>query len=236
MIRFFRQIRYDLMSKGKTSKYLKYAIGEILLVVIGILIALQINNWNEDRKAATFEREILSQIKINLEKDFAALTSFSANGIQAITSSNKILEVPEGSEHDSLKYWLGDVIQFDRFQPLTNAYEVLKSKGIDLITNKELRFMLGSYYDDRAKFINRAIEDVEASFMNEWLPLTRKYIIDLKFKEYVVLNDYSPFTKPNEIRNTLIMNRDNWGGSVEYMEEGLLLIEKIIGMIDAELE
>ena len=47
MIKFFRKIRYDLMEKNKTGKYLKYAIGEIVLVVIGILIALQINNWNE---------------------------------------------------------------------------------------------------------------------------------------------------------------------------------------------
>ena len=46
MIKFFRKIRYNLMSENNTGKYLKYAIGEILLVVIGILIALQINNWN----------------------------------------------------------------------------------------------------------------------------------------------------------------------------------------------
>ena len=50
MIKFFRKIRYDLMKQNKMSKYFKYAIGEIILVVIGILIALQINNWNEDRK------------------------------------------------------------------------------------------------------------------------------------------------------------------------------------------
>ena len=50
MIKIFRKIRYDLMKKNKTGKYLKYAIGEIVLVVIGILIALQINNWNENKK------------------------------------------------------------------------------------------------------------------------------------------------------------------------------------------
>ncbi|MFT6699485.1 MAG: hypothetical protein ACJAVD_000984, partial [Porticoccaceae bacterium] len=49
MIKFFRKIRYDLMEKNKTGKYLKYAIGEILLVVIGILFALQINNWNNNK-------------------------------------------------------------------------------------------------------------------------------------------------------------------------------------------
>lgn len=50
MINFFKKIRQDLLMENKTGKYLKYAIGEILLVVIGILIALQANNWNEDRK------------------------------------------------------------------------------------------------------------------------------------------------------------------------------------------
>ena len=51
MIKFFRSIRKTLLSEGKKSKYFKYAIGEIVLVVIGILIALQINNWNENRKS-----------------------------------------------------------------------------------------------------------------------------------------------------------------------------------------
>jgi hypothetical protein len=50
MIKFFRKIRYDLMEKNETGKYLKYAIGEIILVVIGILVALQINTWNEQKK------------------------------------------------------------------------------------------------------------------------------------------------------------------------------------------
>ena len=50
MIKFFRKIRRKLLTENKISKYLLYAIGEIILVVIGILIALQVNNWNEDRK------------------------------------------------------------------------------------------------------------------------------------------------------------------------------------------
>lgn len=66
MFKFFRKIRYELMETGKTGKYLKYAIGEIVLVVIGILIALQINNWNEQRKIRIAEQEILQNLKNEL--------------------------------------------------------------------------------------------------------------------------------------------------------------------------
>ena len=63
MIKFFRHIRKSLLMKNKTSQYFKYAIGEIVLVVIGILIALQINNWNENRKAVENERILLQKLK-----------------------------------------------------------------------------------------------------------------------------------------------------------------------------
>lgn len=62
MIKFFRKIRYDLMEKNKTGKYFKYAIGEIVLVVIGILIAVSINNWNQERQLKNEEKVILKNI------------------------------------------------------------------------------------------------------------------------------------------------------------------------------
>ena len=69
MIKFFRKIRQNLINEGKTTRYFKYAIGEIVLVVIGILIALQINNWNEARKATTQEITLLKNIQQDIELD-----------------------------------------------------------------------------------------------------------------------------------------------------------------------
>ena len=91
MIKFFRKIRYNLMEQNKTAKYLKYAIGEIILVVIGILIALQINNWNENRKSDIFENEILTQIRANLIKDKSVLADYINNAELATASIDKIL-------------------------------------------------------------------------------------------------------------------------------------------------
>ena len=73
MIKFFRKIRYDLMKKNKTGKYIKYAIGEIILVVIGILIALQINNWNDYRKAVQDSKVYLKDMREDLAIDTAYL-------------------------------------------------------------------------------------------------------------------------------------------------------------------
>ncbi|MEJ2585524.1 MAG: DUF6090 family protein [Robiginitalea sp.] len=80
MLRFFRQIRQRLLTDSKFNKYLLYAVGEILLVVIGILIALQINNWNEERKAREREQQLL----ISLSEDFKSNLVSLENSIQVI--------------------------------------------------------------------------------------------------------------------------------------------------------
>ena len=75
MIKFFRQIRQSLIMENKTSKYFKYAIGEIILVVIGILIALQINNWNDDKKINNLKLLQLESIEQDLKKDVSMIKS-----------------------------------------------------------------------------------------------------------------------------------------------------------------
>jgi len=79
MIKFFRKIRYDLMDKNKTGKYFKYAIGEIILVVIGILIALQINNWNENRKNHKKLTRYLYGTLGNFKSDLEGVTYYIDN-------------------------------------------------------------------------------------------------------------------------------------------------------------
>ena len=75
MIKFFRKIRYELMEKNKTGKYFKYAIGEIVLVVIGILIALQLNNLNEERKNARDLRPALQALQSEIQENIFYLNT-----------------------------------------------------------------------------------------------------------------------------------------------------------------
>ena len=73
MIKIFRTIRFQHMKHHQTAKYLKYALGEIILVVIGILIALQINNWNEHRKLQNSIQQVYSMIKTDLQSDIKTI-------------------------------------------------------------------------------------------------------------------------------------------------------------------
>ena len=79
MLHFFRKIRRDLIDNSKSYKYFKYAIGEIVLVVLGILIALQINNWNENRNISKIELALLANLKNDINGDilrFQRMDSF----------------------------------------------------------------------------------------------------------------------------------------------------------------
>ena len=124
---------------------------------------------------------------------------------------------------------------FDRFQPLTNAYEVLKSKGLDQVKNKQLRFLLGSYYDDEANRAIKSIEDVEETFKTDWIPIIREEVLDIKFKSYVILRDIKLFSEESMARNILRINRDNFNGGKNTIDGTIKTIDKIQDIITKSL-
>ena len=109
MLAFFRRIRQSLLSEIKFSSYLLYAIGEILLVVIGILIALSINNWNQDRIERKIEKKLLAELFENLEFNEKNLGSDIAEEYKSINSINQVLEILNNRlpYHDSMDYHFG---------------------------------------------------------------------------------------------------------------------------------
>ena len=149
MIKFFRKIRYDLMEQNKTGKYFKYAIGEIILVMIGILLALQVNNWNEDRKERTSEQKILNEILIDLEfaqKDLIRDIDINKRNLQA--SKNLIqLILNRKNKGDSIIKYMNNAFYATQFYPRTAGYQSLESKGLDLIRNDSLRKTIINLFD-----------------------------------------------------------------------------------------
>lgn len=187
MIKFFRKIRYNLMETGKTSNYFKYAIGEIILVVIGILIALQINNWNENRIRSNEELNILKALKTGLETDLEDLR-FNVNSMQkSIRFADKVIKSMEEDQayHDSIPDEIGIAMLPVKFLYSTSAFETLKSKGIDLVSNPKLRDAIVEVYDSSYNFFietEKAITlDVAERGLIELFPrhFKESYVFDL---------------------------------------------------------
>ena len=113
MIKFFRQIRKSLLMEnpptGKVGRYFKYAIGEIVLVVIGILIALQINNWNEDNKNKTTEKVFINNLTIDLKRDIEVLKWLITYNKLKLSRIDSLLEysnknINDMPDHNQLYY------------------------------------------------------------------------------------------------------------------------------------
>lgn len=155
MIKFFRLIRQRLLLEGKTGKYLQYAIGEIFLVVIGILIALQVNNWNEGTKERKSEIAILQEIRNNLKFDLVDFESNITNLQNKSTSSRSLLEAFDDNlpYDDSLGYFFFYLKTYPHFSHKSNGYNLLQSKGVDIIQNDTLRKQITDLYEDRYQYL-----------------------------------------------------------------------------------
>ena len=153
MIKFFRKIRQNVLSEGKTGKYLKYAVGEIVLVVIGILIALQINSWNEEYKLGKQEVKYLTEIKNNLLIDQqSVVNSINLNNRKIATiDSLMILLSNSDKSSDYMEYLASNTLLltvFPTFEPVKVAFDnMISSHSIAIIKNEELRLNLSTYYN-----------------------------------------------------------------------------------------
>ncbi len=119
MIKLFRNIRKSLLAEGKTSKYLKYAIGEIILVVIGILIALQINNWNENQKLKKEEIKLLHALEKEIESNITSLDTTIKDNDDILKISARLLS--EGLLNPNYNSNPAEIIQSLGYN--TNKYE-----------------------------------------------------------------------------------------------------------------
>jgi len=142
MLTFFRRIRKGLLDGGSTSKYLIYAIGEIALVVIGILIALQINNWNESRKDRVKEKEVLEDLYENLTLNSRLLEEYLNEYNEFNLSSEIILSAIDNklpySDTLQVHFHRSRMLNFRGFLP-KSGFESLKNSGFDLLTFESLK-------------------------------------------------------------------------------------------------
>ncbi len=220
MIKFFRVIRKEQLKQNKTFQYLIYAIGEIVLVVIGILIALQINNWNEKEKAHINEVYILNEILKNSEEDIEIVNEIIYKREKAKSSIDSLRKflINQQMSVDSVQEYLKNLLTFERYYPIKNAYEILKSKGLQL-SNNDLTSHISRYYDYEQNKINSSIRDIEIDVLviyNNHDGLM-KNIDDIDKDTYVGVRDINDTNFKKELENFMHTFRNNNAATLEKL-------------------
>ena len=201
MIKFFRQIRYDLMSKNKTGKYLKYAIGEIALVMIGILLALQINEWNNERNRKKSEHVIIEQLIIDLSKSQYELEARESRNLRSAREYSQVLRAFWKTElPDDIQKYVRSGGGSGVYSPVLGTMQsIINSGRLDIISSKQFKNDIVAYVEEvgyRLKDINRYEESYfrpGVAALNDAIPSTfrSKEFINAEGKSWRWKRDYN---------------------------------------------
>ena len=253
MIKFFRRIRFNLIEKNKTGKYLKYAIGEIILVVIGILIALQINNWNQTRIENLEEQIALKNLKEDFDFNYKTLDSLIKSTIKSKEFEFSILKYtgnkPKPKTEDEFNDLLNQSLGLSEFFPRNGSLDELLSSGkLKVIKNQRLRKSLSSWYPvfesivAREKTVLREINGITTFMLNRasWLNA------DAVSKAETIKNN--PFPKSGfDVDNRILLNELEFENMIENIifqndlminkqKKGLKLITEIKELLEKEIK
>ena len=173
MLHFFRSIRQNLLNENKTVKYLKYAFGEFILVVLGILVALQINNWNEGRKLEQDRRQLIEGLKVDFEENLQRLDQIIPFAESVVQNLTRLLEVAvDNKDHNSateLRPLLHDPSAVVGYNSIMPAYESAKSTGsIALIEEIPLKRLFIEYDLQVSRFQKTADIMRQNTFLGNW--------------------------------------------------------------------
>jgi len=243
MIPFFRKIRKKMADDNKPMKYMRYAIGEIILVVIGILIALQVNNWNVNRVATTSQEQLLSKLTSDLEYDinqFKEIDSIYKNDLKKIAFVTEEALSLKNSKLDSSKQMVpgrGSVLYL---KVTRSTYEEMMNTGLLYqLSNEELKSKINAYYE-LADFLLEK-ENRDNQNLNNWIlgiktDDPKKLVMRLREQRNLENIDWSWLQNPNsgmyrEIETNMIWTKAAIGANQSVMTrlstEASALIDEI---------
>jgi hypothetical protein len=243
MIKFFRHLRHQFLKENNISKYLLYAIGEILLVVIGILIALQINTWNEERILRKKEQVYLHEIRTNLQDDFANIKyslDFNSKKDSTIAAclNTILLAKSDGEAMLAINSNMPLLAQFSVFTQNRVAFDnMLSSENIGIISADTLRNMLSAYYANRSLLegTQERVKELTRNFVDNITPkLMNRENIRQFFKvesEFASGNDQD-FKTDQVLFGDLFGMQRNLESHSQFLWEYQQNIERLIEQID----
>lgn len=254
MIKFFRKIRKKTLTENKFSKYLIYAIGEIILVVIGILIALQINNWNENRKVQKLEAQIYTELKSDLLQTRNDIKQTISKHKNIFKSSQQLITDIYNKKSNSQIIYESLTTSSAEFQiiPKTSAFENLKNIGLNTLSNDSLRIAITNLFQLNLKRLDDELgmKQAEINMTKLIQPFLFKYLIadysqptkygfihsDSISIYKLRINNYDKFLNDNDLMKNLQLSLYNRGKIIDEETETIEAIDIVIYGIEEELE
>ncbi len=233
MIKFFRQIRQQLLTDNKFSKYLLYAIGEILLVIIGILIALQINNKNQENNNLGLEKEYLlfmqSELKIDSENLAELIENLTAvnQGLDTIIAN---LETDNKFPVDTIAKLYQPIFYVPNFRGHTETFESIEASGhLSLVRNININhdyFTLLKQYETFYKYF----DDVFLSFAIDFTKEASRYFAF----DTMRLTD-AQYAYSQDSKNTIMMSKFTRSAIIGHAKGSHRTVKKLMDTIDTEI-
>ena len=235
MIKFFRQIRQNLLGKGETIKYFKYAIGEIVLVVIGILIALAISKWNKNINDRGIEEDLIIELYKGLQTDKTLLVlelNETNNAIRKLKILNGLLKTTIQQDSDSLNYLFGTVYGIRHLRLNLALYEDLKAIGLGIVKNAALRSQIIKVFEEH--YVNIGEIYMMEQSINE---VNRPYYLSnfgsIEFSQYAnpvnIENLWNDVYYKNIVHYRIVTLEYN---QKTIYEKAIKDIEKLLEMVD----
>ena len=240
MLRFFSKIRYKLAAENKIAKYLRYAIGEILLVVIGIIIALQVSNWNTERvlrhKEVVYLKSLKKSLEQDLENEIIPAIEYHEKGLMCFdTLLTMFFQSESWIPKDSIQKWNITYGSLRLFQTSFNtvAFENIKSIGIDFISNDSLREEISTLYGYDYEWIDQITAQLHTSLEERFFIVWDREvgnIFQLTDEEWNILR------KNSQLHVMLIGIQGKLNNINYYMELAQQKVENLISDLDNEIE
>jgi hypothetical protein len=236
MIKFFRKIRQKLISENKFSKYLIYAIGEIILVVIGILIALQINNSNEKSKVRDKEQKALVVLSNTLQSNVDFLDQEIRNLNKYNQSADTIMAAITTKQKENAKFYKhfhnayhAPFLSLDK-----SGYKNLETSGFDIIHSEVLRLSIFKLFDQSYTQMENILEDSESHFVDFHVYMRTHFLSlgDLQKKPF----EYNAIITDNYYYSTIQYLQHTRGWYLNLMKNSRDMTMKTLDLINIEME
>ena len=242
MLSFLRKIRKSLLNSGSGRKYLLYAFGEIFLVVVGILIALQVNNWNETRKSGIQEKALLTELRNTIISDYEILNMSIDGNIKVQKSCSIILTHFDQNfpYDDSLALHFERSNLWWRILLRTNTFERLKQFGMDFIKNAETKNMISDLYERNLSF-GKTLDERQSLLHTTFTPILLELFESIDKTWYEPANgnvplDYATLKSNQKYKAILRTNIGNRGYYNEWLDNTLEQMIKLDARLLEEIE